>query len=51
MAGTWLTMDVTALVTGSGFVDIGVVTAGSTAISLASRESANAPQLVVQFGP
>jgi hypothetical protein len=51
VAGTWLTMDVTALVKGSGFVDIGVLTAGSTAISLASRESANAPQLVVQFSP
>jgi chitodextrinase len=47
VAGTWLDMDVTALVTGNGDIDIGVV----TAISLASRESANAPQLVVEFSP
>jgi hypothetical protein len=51
IAGTWLSMDVTALVTGNGDVDIGVITPGTTAISLSSRESANAPQLVVEFGP
>jgi hypothetical protein len=51
VAGTWLDMDVTALVTGNGDIDIGVVTAGSTAIRLASRESANAPQLMVEFSP
>lgn len=51
VAGTWLSMDVTSLVTANGSVDIGAITAGSTAISLGSRESANAPQLVVEYSP
>ncbi|HEX9832200.1 MAG TPA: DNRLRE domain-containing protein, partial [Mycobacterium sp.] len=49
VTGTWLSMDVTPLVAGNGNIDIGVLTAGSTAISLASRESVNDPQLVVEF--
>ena len=48
VSGTWVTLDVTAFVTGDGTFSFGVSTPGSTAISLASRESgANAPQLVV----
>ena len=49
-AGTWKEMDVTSLVSGNGLVSFGLKTAGSTAISFASRESgANAPQLVVTY--
>ena len=47
-AGKWITLDVTAYITGSGMFSIGVTTPGSTAISLAARESGTkAPQLVV----
>jgi hypothetical protein len=45
--GTWTQVDVTPLVTGAGPVSFGLTTTSSTALSLASRESANAPQLVV----
>jgi hypothetical protein len=49
-AGTWITLDVSAYVTGEGIFSFGVSTPGSTAISLASRESgANSPQLVLNF--
>lgn len=49
-AGSWQEWDVTPLVTGSGLVSLGLSTAGSTAISLASREAgANAPQLVLSI--
>ena len=48
VSGTWVTLDVTAFVTGDGTFSFGVSTPGSTAISLASREfGADAPQLVV----
>jgi hypothetical protein len=46
-AATWTSADVTALITGNGTFSIGLSTTGTTALSLASRESANAPQLVV----
>ncbi len=50
-AGTWVTLDVSAWVTKNGMWSFGVSTPGSTAISLASRESgANAPQLIVTSG-
>ena len=49
-AATRVTLDVTSYITGDGTFSIGVSTAGSTAISLASRESgANAPQLILSF--
>jgi hypothetical protein len=49
-AGTWKEIDVTSLVSGNGLVSFGLITPGSTAISLASRESGvNAPQLVVTY--
>jgi chitodextrinase len=48
--GTWITLDVTGYVTGAGTCNLGVATPGSTAISLASRESgANAPQLILDL--
>ncbi|HEX9013049.1 MAG TPA: DNRLRE domain-containing protein, partial [Anaerolineaceae bacterium] len=49
-AGTWKILDVTSLVSGDGLFSFALGTPGSTAISLASRESgANAPQLVLTF--
>ncbi len=51
-AGTWVTLDVSPYVTAEGAYSFGIITPGSTAINLASRESgANAPQLIVSFGP
>jgi hypothetical protein len=51
VSGTWVTLDVTAFVTGNGTFSFGVSTPGSTAISLAARESgANAPQLIIDYG-
>jgi hypothetical protein len=51
-AGAWISMDVTAYVTGDGTYSIAVTTPGSTAVSLASREAgSNAPQLIIETGP
>jgi hypothetical protein len=51
-AGVWISIDVTAYVTGNGIYSLAVTTPGSTAISLASRESgANTPQLVIETAP
>lgn len=48
--GSWVTLDITPYITGEGTFSLGVNTASSTAISLASRESgANAPQLVLDL--
>src|SRR5258706_7579709 len=48
--GRWVALDVTPYVIGDGVYSFGITTPGSTAISLASRESgANAPQLIVSF--
>jgi parallel beta-helix repeat protein len=50
-AGSWLTVDVTSAIAGSGRLTLVLTTASSTALSLASRESgATAPQLVIS-GP
>ena len=50
--GVWISMDVTAYVTGNGTYNIAVTTPGSTAVSLASRESGTtAPQLIIETGP
>ena len=50
--GAWISMDVTAYITGNGTYSLALTTSGSTAVSLASRESgANAPQLVVETSP
>jgi hypothetical protein len=49
-AGDWITLDVSAYVTGEGTFSFALTTAGSTAISFASRESgANAPQLLIDL--
>ena len=51
-AGTWISIDVSAYITGNGSYDLALRTPGSTAISLASREAgANAPQLVIETVP
>jgi hypothetical protein len=47
-AGTWISFNVTSLVTGNGLVAFAYTSASSTPISFASREDAgHAPQLVV----
>jgi hypothetical protein len=51
-AGTWISIDVTAYITGNGTYSLGLTTPGSTAISFASLQaSANAPQLIVETIP
>ena len=51
-AGTWLTYNVTSLVTANGFVAFMYTSASSTPLSIAAREdAAHAPQLVVTRGP
>jgi len=51
-AGVWISMDVTAYITGNGTYSLAVTTPGSTAVSLASREAGtNAPQLIIETGP
>ena len=48
-SGAWISIDITSYITGNATYNLGLTTAGSTAISLASRESgANAPQLIIQ---
>jgi hypothetical protein len=50
--GTWISMDVTAYITANGTYNLALTTSGSTAVSLASRESsANAPQLIIETSP
>jgi hypothetical protein len=51
-AGAWISIDITAYVTGNGTYNLALTTPGSTAISLASRESgATAPQLIIETRP
>ena len=51
-AGTWFNMDVTVYITGNGTYNLALITPGSTAISLASRESGvNTPQLIIETTP
>ena len=45
--GTWTNVDVTSAVSGNGIYSFGLSTTNSTALSLASREGANPPQLVI----
>jgi parallel beta-helix repeat protein len=47
-AGTWVDVNVTSYVTGNGTYSLALTGPGSTAISYASSETANAPQLIVQ---
>lgn len=52
-AGAWVELDITGAVTSNGLVSFAITTPGSTAISMASRQtgSATAPQLVIEVGP
>lgn len=51
-AGAWVSIEITAYVTGNGTYNLALTTPGSTAISLASRETgATAPQLTVETRP
>lgn len=46
---SWISVDITPLVTGNGLLTLGLTTDGPTQINLASRESGvNAPQLVIE---
>ena len=48
-SGAWISIDITSYIAGNATYNLGLTTAGTTAISLASRESgANAPQLIIQ---
>ena len=51
-AGSWLTYNVTSLVSANGLVAFMYTSASSTPVSIASREdAAHSPQLVVTRGP
>jgi hypothetical protein len=51
-AGAWISIDITAYITGNGTYNLALTTPGSTALSLASRQSgANAPQLIIETSP
>jgi hypothetical protein len=46
-AGTWVSIDVTPYVTGNGTLSFALTSANATALSVASREATNKPQLVI----
>jgi parallel beta-helix repeat protein len=48
--GSWVEVDVTPLLDGAGPISIALTTTSSTAMSLGSRESSTAPQLVLSGG-
>ncbi len=50
-ASTWVSLDVTSYVAGNGTYSIALTSTNPTALSLASRESANKPQLVLAVNP
>lgn len=50
-AGAWVEYDVTPLVPGNGTYDFVTLTTSTDALDVDSRETANAPQLVVTFDP
>ncbi len=51
-AGMWISMDVTASITGNGTYNLALTTPSDTAISIASREAgADAPQLIIETTP
>ena len=49
-AGTWTAIDVTSAVNAGGLVYLAIVDPSATAISLASRESADSPTLALTIG-
>ena len=50
-AGAYVDVDVTSLITGNGTFTLVMTGAGATAVSFASSESSNVPQLVVETTP
>ncbi len=46
-AGTWTTVDVTALIAGNGLVSLALTTPSSTALKMQSRENTYKPELIV----
>jgi hypothetical protein len=46
-AGTWISVNVTPYVTGNGTFSFALTSANATALSLASREATNKPQLII----
>ena len=48
IAGTWATVDITPYITGNGTYNLALTSTSSTEISLASREAATKPQLIVE---
>jgi hypothetical protein len=51
-ANVWISIDVTAYITGNGTYNLVLTTPGTTAVSLASQESgANEPQLIIETLP
>jgi len=51
VAGTWVEVDVTPAVTGNGSVAFGLGKTPSDSVYYGSRESAHAPQLVIETAP
>jgi hypothetical protein len=52
IAGTWISIDITTYITGNGTYNLALTTPGSTAISLASRQSTTSPpQLIIETTP
>jgi hypothetical protein len=49
-SGTWVAVDVSSYITAAGTYNLEIETTNTTNTSLASREAANAPQLVVTSG-
>jgi hypothetical protein len=49
-SGAWVDIDVTPAVAGGGVVDLALVDPSTRAVSFDSRETSNAPRLVVQMG-
>ena len=50
--GVWVSVDITALISGNGTFSLALTTPSTAAMSLASRESgANAPQLSIETSP
>lgn len=49
--GRWYTLDVSGAVSGDGIYSFALTTPDNTAIAVSSRESANAPQLIVPAPP
>lgn len=50
-AGEWYTVDVSSLVTGSGTYTFALTTTSGTSVKFGSRETVDAPQLVVDTAP